>query len=242
MSDDHPKWLFDESLPVGVDYTDTATAAGYDHQHERFRDFEREARKIAAALGLSGDAAVLDMGCGTGGLTIHLARIYRHVYAVDTSSAMISVLRGKTEKQGLKNVTAMQSGFLTYEHEGGELDGIIVNITLHHLPDFWQQIALCRFYDLLKPGGRLFLNDVVFSFDPRKYREVIDDWIADMQDMAGRRMAEETVVHVRDEFSTWEWVMTGMLERAGFQIDSHFEFMPHMRAYICSRQQGKNDV
>jgi ubiquinone/menaquinone biosynthesis C-methylase UbiE len=242
MSDDHPRWLFDESSQVGVDYNDTDTVADYDDQHERFRDFEQEARKIVAALGLSEDATVLDIGCGTGGLTIPLARIYRHVYAVDTASAMISVLRGKTKHQGLNNVTAMQSGFLTYKHEGGELDGIIANITLHHLPDFWKQIALCRFYDLLKPGGRLFLNDVVFSFDPRKYREAIDDWIVRMQDIAGYRMAEETVVHVRDEFSTWEWVMTGMLERAGFQIDSHFEFMPHMRAYICSKQQGENDV
>lgn len=242
MSDDHPKWLFNESSQVGVDYTDTDTAAGYDDQHERFRDFEQEARKIAAALGLSGDSSVLDMGCGTGGLTIHLAQICRHVYAVDTSSAMISVLRGKTEKQGLKNVTAMHSGFLTYEHEGEELDGIIANITLHHLPDFWKQIALCRFYDLLKAGGRLFLNDVVFSFDPRQYREVIDDWIARMRDIAGRQMAQETVVHVRDEFSTWEWVLTGMLKRAGFRIDTHFAFMPHMRAYICSKQQGENHV
>lgn len=235
MREDHPEWLFDESSQVGVDYSDANVVADYDKQHERFRDFEQEAREIATGLGLTGDATLLDMGCGTGGLSIYLARICKHVYAVDASRAMISLLRRKTEQLGLANVSPMQSGFLTYEHQGEELDGIVANICLHHLPDFWKQIALCRFHDLLRPGGRLFLGDVVFDFDPRKYRETIEDWLAGMRNTAGPRMAEETVVHVRDEYSTWEWVVTGMLERAGFRIDRHFEIMPHIRGYLCSK-------
>jgi epoxyqueuosine reductase len=50
-------------------------------------------------------------------------------------------------------------------------------------------------------------------------------------------MAEETVVHVRDEFSTWGWVMEGLLERAGFRIDRDFRIMPHIRGYLCSKQK-----
>ena len=107
--------------------------------------------------------------------------------------------------------------------------------TLHHLPDFWKQIALCRLCDMLKPGGRLFLADVVFGFDPRSYREAIDSWLGGMRDLAGRKIADETVVHIRDEFSTWEWIISGMLERAGFRIDSNLEIMPNMRAFICSK-------
>ncbi len=235
MNDNRAKWQFDESTQVGVDYTDGDLVADYDKQHEGFRDFEQETRKIATALGLSEDSTVLDIGCGTGGLTTHLARMCRRVYAVDVSEAMIAVLTDKIQDQGLNNVSPVQSGFLTYQHEGEDLDGIVANINLHHLPDFWKQIALCRFYDLLKSGGRLFLADVVFGFEPRDYREVIDGWLDGMRDLAGPQMADETVVHVRDEFSTWEWVMAGMLERAGFQIDNDFEIMPHMRAYVCSK-------
>lgn len=230
-----PKWLFDEFSQVGVDYTDENIVADYDREHERFRDFEQETNQIANGLELSKDSTVLDIGCGTGGLTMHLARICKHVYAVDASETMLSVLRGKIAKQGVKNVSLRQSGFLTYEHEGEEIDAIIVNITLHHLPDFWKQIALCRFYDLLKPSGRLFLADVVFGFDPRKYKEAIDAWLDHMRGVAGEQMAEESVVHVRDEFSTWEWIMTGMLERAGFKKDTELEIMPNLRAYVCSK-------
>ncbi len=235
MSDNHTKWLFDESVQVGVDYTDKDLVADYDKQHENFRDFEQEARKIVATLGLSQDSTVLDIGCGTGGLTTHFARMCKYVYAIDVSEAMIAIVKGKIQHQRLHNVRPVQAGFLTYQHEGEEPDAIVANITLHHLPDFWKQIALCKLHDILGTGGRLFLADVVFGFDPRSYHEAINRWLDGMRDLAGECMADETVVHVRDEFSTWDWIMTGMLERAGFQIDSCSEIMPHTRAYVCSK-------
>ena len=235
MRDNRPEWLFDESKQVGVDYTDKDLVANYDNHHERFRDFGQEAQRIATALELSKRSIVLDIGCGTGGVTVHLARICRQVYAVDVSEAMIATVRAKTAKLRMENVITVRSGFLTYEHKGDSPDAIIANITLHHLPDFWKQIALCRLHDLLGAEGRLFLADVVFGFDPRTYREEVDSWLSGMRDLAGRQMADETVVHVRDEFSTWEWIITGMLERAGFQIDSNLEIMPNIRAYICSK-------
>ena len=234
----HPDhdWLFDESVQVGVDYTDERIVSDYDKHHEGFRDFDREAGEIAASLGLSTDSAILDIGCGTGGLTTRLAQRCRYVYAVDVSEAMLAVLKSKIRSQGLKNVTAIQSGFLTYQHPGNELDAIVANINLHHLPDFWKQIALCKLYDLLKPGGRLFLADVVFDFDPRNYRSEIEDWIAGMKNLSGQTMADETATHIRAEFSTWTWIMEGMLKRAGFLIDTSFKIMQHMTAYICSKQ------
>jgi hypothetical protein len=87
----------------------------------------------------------------------------------------------------------------------------------------------------LKPGGKLFLADVVFGFDPRQYRQAIDSWLAGIRSVAGEQIAEETVVHVRDEFSIWEWIMRGMLERAGFHIRTTTEIMSNMRAYVCSK-------
>ena len=230
-----PVWLFDESTQVGVDYSNRKLVEDYDNQHEGFRDFKAEAYRISKDLGLSSDSVTLDMGCGTGGLSTHLANICRHVYAVDISVAMIDALRDKISRQGLRNITLVHSGFLTYEHQGSDLDAIISNIALHHLPDFWKQVALCRLHDLLKPGGKLFLSDVVFGFPPRDYRTSIEDWLNSMRSIAGSNMAEETIIHIRQEYSTWDWIITGMLERAGFRIDSKVEVVSNTCAYICSK-------
>ncbi|HOV87583.1 MAG TPA: class I SAM-dependent methyltransferase [Syntrophobacteraceae bacterium] len=235
MSEDHPEWLFDEARHTGVDYANREVVADYDRQHQGFRDFEKEAEMIVAALDLSENSTVLDVGCGTGGLSVCLARKCKQVYAVDVSQAMIEVLEGKIEAQGLGNITPQRAGFLTYRHRAEAPDAVVVNIALHHLPDFWKQIALCRLHDLLKPGGKMFLADVVFGFDPRTYEEAVEGWLHCMRDLAGPRMADETIVHIRDEFSTWDWVMSGMLERAGFRLEQCLDLMPQMRAYICSK-------
>jgi ubiquinone/menaquinone biosynthesis C-methylase UbiE len=110
-----PVWFYDEKHLVGVDYNDTKVADEYENQHA-FRNFKEEAEKMFASLQLSGDSTVLDIGCGTGGLSIELAQKCKHVYAVDVSEAMISVLKRKTDDSNISNITALASGFLNYEH------------------------------------------------------------------------------------------------------------------------------
>jgi len=232
-----PVWMFDESKPIGVDYSDRSLVSDYDRQHERFRNFKDEAYKIAKVLNISKPSVVLDIGCGTGGLTTHLAGICKHVYAVDASEAMVDILQKKVREQNLNNIDVIQSGFLSYEHTENKVDAIIVNMSLHHLPDFWKQIALSRLYEILKDDGKLFLSDVVYDFKISEYQRAIDNWISTMRSQAGKQIADETLIHVREEFSTWQWIMTGMLERAGFIIDDNSEIMPNIQVYICSKTE-----
>lgn len=231
-----PAWIFDEQKSVGVNYFDRDLACTYDEQHEKFRNFKEETKKIAATLNLSKDSLVLDIGCGTGGLAINLAGMCKQVYAVDSSDAMLAVLNKKIKQQKLNNITTTRAGFISYVHPEENLDAIIVNMCLHHLPDLWKQVALIHLHTFLKPGGRLFLSDVVFSFKPDEYRKTLEDWVHEMRAMAGNQMADETIVHIREEYSTWEWIMTGMLEQAGFGIDNNFETMKNIRTYICTKK------
>ncbi|MDY6857431.1 MAG: class I SAM-dependent methyltransferase [Thermodesulfobacteriota bacterium] len=230
-----PNWIFDESRSVGVDYFDKNLVDQYDHEHEKFRNFDEEVAKISQALWLSKESTILDIGCGTGSLTTRFSNICKHVYAADSSEAMVKVLKSKMEKQNISNITAIQAGLLSYEHSGEKLDAIVSNICLHHLPDFWKQIALNRLNAMLKPGGKFFLCDVVFDFDPTEYIENIDSWINGMRANAGDKMANETIVHVKDEFSTWDWIVSGMLEKANFSINNNSEIMKNIRIYICTK-------
>jgi len=63
-------------------------------------------------------------------------------------------------------------------------------------------------------------------------------WLFEESTHAGVQVADETVVHVRDDFSTWDWVMSGMLERAGFRVETSPGVMLQMRVYLWHKGEG----
>jgi len=231
-----PAWRYDEMKSCGADFNSFFVARGYDKYHQTFRDYRREAEQIIAALGLDNSAAVLDMGCGTGAFAIHAAPHYRKVYAVDVAKAMLGRARRKAKKAGLTNIEFRRGGFLTYEHTDEPVDAIVSVVALHHLPDFWKLVGLHRLASMLKPNGRLYLFDAVFSFDVGCYAPAVERFIEKMSIHTvpnGRRAAE---AHVREEYSTCGWIMEGLLERAGFQIDDADYKDDFLAAYLCTRE------
>lgn len=93
---------------------------------------------------------------------------------------------------------------------------------LHHLPDFWKALALDRMRGILRPGGILRLMDIVYAFEPSQAEERIERWCATLPTEATtdavwtRRDIEE---HVRDEHSTFTWLLEPMIERCGFRLE-----------------------
>ncbi len=230
-----PLWYYDERKNTGVDYTDSTIAAEYDAQHSKFRDFEKDAQLIINQLELKPEHTVIDFGCGTGAFAIPVARLCRKVYAVDVSQVMLNRCAEKAREAGLSNIETYGAGFLTYEHKETPVDAIISIFALHHLSDFWKAVALKRMYDMLKPGGKLYLFDVVFSFPVEVYQSELDNWVNGMREEAGQAMANETIIHIRDEYSTFDWVMDGMIERAGFKIEQKLSDFPQCLAYVNIR-------
>jgi len=54
--------------------------------------------------------------------------------------------------------------------------------------------------------------------------------------MADAHLAEEAVIHVREEFSTYDWIMEGIIKRSGFQIDSPEYGKGFQTTYVCTKQ------
>ncbi len=230
-----PNWFYDELKHAGVDYSDPAQAQAYDARHQKFRDYKKDAERILQALGLEAPPAVIDMGCGTGAFALYAAPHCQKVYAVDVSPAMLACARQKAEQAGLDNLEFCQGGFLTYRHQAPPVDAVVSSAALHHLPDFWKQIGLQRVAQMLRPGGRFYLFDVVFSSTMRDYASQFDAWVATMAKTVGPEFGAEVETHLRDEYSTYDWVMEGFLTRAGFQID-HADYAEGFGAtYLCTR-------
>jgi SAM-dependent methyltransferase len=109
---------------------------------------------------------------------------------------------------------------LTYEHAGAPVDFAYSRYALHHLPDFWKAIALVRMHDALRPGGVLRLWDVVYGFEPAEAPSRLEAWFATGDDDVSTSWTRpELEEHVRDEHSTFTWLLEPMITRAGFAIE-----------------------
>lgn len=231
----NPRWYYEEKQS-GVDYLNPEIAQKYDNEHQKFRNYDNEAEIVVNNLKITPNDIVLDFGCGTGGIALNLAKYSGKVICVDISREMLDILEEKAKKQNIFNIETHCAGFLSYDHEGpDQVDKIVSMVSLHHLPDFWKSVALLKMADILKPGGKVYLFDLIFTFNPVEHQNNIEMMIKGMQDFAGDSMAYETEIHIRDEFSTYDWIMEGLLEKTGFHIDLKEVKADNFVLYICSK-------
>jgi len=230
-----PAWHYDEMKFCGVDFSQMDEVAAYDAMHTKLRDYERMSEEIIRRLLVNSDSTVIDLGCGTGAFALHAARKCRTIYAVDVSEAMLEYCRRQAEQKGITNIVYCHGGLLSYEHSGEPADAVVCVAVLHHLPDFWKHVALTRCCGMLKPGGRLLLFDIVFPSNTDQQESDIDAWIHSYGKIAGARFAQEAVTHVKNEFSTYDWIMEGLIRRSGFRISSAEYREGFQATYVCSK-------
>jgi ubiquinone/menaquinone biosynthesis C-methylase UbiE len=217
-SNPSPGWMLDETAHAGRENLDAGHATRYDAKENADASAETI---LCQELGLDPDATVVDLGAGTGQFAITAASVCRRVVAVDVSSIMLERLRDKLRAAGLTNVEVVQAGFLSYEHCGEPPELVYSRFALHHLPDLWKALALSRIAGILRPGGVLRLWDVVYSFDPREAHARLEAWCASADGNGSERgwSRAELEEHVREESSTFTWLLEPMVERSGLQIE-----------------------
>jgi len=124
-------------------------------------------RELIAMAGVSDTDSILDIGCGTGRLTIELARLASKgsVVGIDSSSEMLERAMEKTksiENISLRQVSAQSMSFTD------EFDLIFSNSALQWMKE--QKEVMGRVYQSLKPGGR-----IVFQLPAKNFcREFFD--------------------------------------------------------------------
>jgi len=229
-----PSWQYHEPDHPGADFD--AIAEEYDQNMRKVRDIQGEIDEVLDFLDLKPDQTVLELGTGTGEFALAASRRCSWVYAVDLSDGMLRYAQKKAASRDILNVDFLKGGFLTYEHQGYPVDAAVSQIALHHLPDFWKQVALLRIAGLLKKGGRFCLRDVVYSFDTAEYEDYFKKFFAQASARGGDEFAGIMADHVKNEYSTLDWIMRGMMERAGFEIVSASHKHGFFGLYFCTKR------
>jgi 2-polyprenyl-6-hydroxyphenyl methylase/3-demethylubiquinone-9 3-methyltransferase len=101
---------------------------------------------------------VLDVGCGGGLLTEAMAAEGAQVTGIDLSEQLIDIARLHLLESGLKAEYRVISAEAMAAEQPAGFDAVTCMEMLEHVPDPQAIVQAC--FDLLKPGGRLFLSTI----------------------------------------------------------------------------------
>lgn len=129
--------------------------------------------------GVKAGDRVLDVGCGTGLLSLKfLERADCHVTAVDYSADMLRLFGEKIDALKLRDrVLCAQQDAAKLRFPGGSFDIIAATVALHHVKDKLPMLKTMR--SLLKPGGRLVIGEINVDTsgdhaDPGRLSRILD--------------------------------------------------------------------
>jgi tRNA (cmo5U34)-methyltransferase len=151
--------------------------ARFDADVERFSNLETGQQAIPDAalildlvacgstLHLRPGSTVLDIGCGAGNFTLRVLAETGglHCHLADLSGPMLERAHQRLNETGrAASVTIHHGDFRALDFPEGMFDAILAGAVLHHLRDDadWKA-AFAGLYRWLKPGGRLYVSDLV---------------------------------------------------------------------------------
>ena len=154
-------------LPPGpvqaqTSHTHQHSFSGAEHWARVFDDPARtnwqKPHQVIEALALKSDAAVADIGSGTGYFAARLAHFVPQgrVYAVDIEPDMVKYLAARAKREGLHNLTAV-TGAPDDARLPQKVDLVLMVDTYHHVEQ--REAYFRKLSRSLKPGGRVAIID-----------------------------------------------------------------------------------
>ncbi len=125
-------------------------------------------KTIIARSGIEIGMRVLEIGCGSGGFTIDVARVvgeHGKVFALDIQEDMLNILNQKLdlpENNDVHNITLLKESAYGLPFVSGSLDLVYMVAVFQEIPD--KQKVLAEVKRVLKPGGNLAISE--FLPDP----------------------------------------------------------------------------
>lgn len=181
-------------------YNHDNVAAGYDADVQRDNDPIREGYDalldwVAETAQVSAGQDVVELGSGTGNLTVRLPPT-RSLVCVDISVEMSAIARAKL---GVRpGLSFAQQDLLAYVHgDGPAFDVLVSTYAIHHLTEEEKGILFRRVADRLRPGGRMVVGDLMVR-DAAAEAELVARFRAEGDAGTARDIEEEFFWHLDD--------------------------------------------
>lgn len=190
----------DKRLRAAAEFWDTAAASFDDEPDHGLRNpVVREAwAALLKPLLPPGSPTLLDIGCGTGSLSLLFAQHGCNVIGVDISSEMIARARMKAQAAGY-SITFQVMDAAYPQVAPQSVDVVVCRHLLWTLPDIDQ--VLQRWVQLLKPAGRLLLIEGRWNTDAGLHaHEILDALPASL--------AKVSVLNLSDQPDLWGSAIT----------------------------------
>jgi ubiquinone/menaquinone biosynthesis C-methylase UbiE len=117
---------------------------------------------------------VLDIGCGTGALSLRAAENGARVKGIDTNSRMLEIARNRADKLNLaQKIEFCEMGVAELDREEGDsYDAVMSGLCFSELAEDELSFALREAKRIMKPGGLLLVADEVRP--DKVYKKIIN--------------------------------------------------------------------
>jgi ubiquinone/menaquinone biosynthesis C-methylase UbiE len=114
--------------------------------------------RLVAQVATKNPTTVLEIGCGTGSLTVRLAHalMTTSITGLDPDGDVLSRARAKNPA---RQIAWLEGSATALPLPDQSFDRVVASLVLHHLTDTEKRSALAEAYRVLRPGGRLHVAD-----------------------------------------------------------------------------------
>jgi ubiquinone/menaquinone biosynthesis C-methylase UbiE len=130
----------------------------YDTFAKEYDGVDQGVERVLSKLKIAPGSEILDIGCGTGKLTLRLPEIdsFRRVVGIDLSDGVLNVARKHAQDLHLRNFEFLRASAWQLPFDDERFDSVVSNMVFHLVPD--QERAFAEIVRVLKSSGSAVLQ------------------------------------------------------------------------------------